>query len=223
MSPLAVELVRRLSWFALVLALVLLAVPAALTALGLWGPTVLDQIGGAEQALATARAYGSSATEASYRAAQGEIEEARALASKGDRWRARQAARRAVRDAIEAQRVALAAREGGRKEAALAALEIDRRMNDLEDLYAEVAGGADKETARSLLSMMKDARRRGAGVLLAVEEGDYARAVGQEGAARATLDAARQRLEAERKPGGVSVTRPDAAPTPPAAVPPRSR
>ena len=58
MSPLALELVRRLSWLALIVAAVLLAAPPALTYLGLLGPSVPDQIEAAERALTAARSYG---------------------------------------------------------------------------------------------------------------------------------------------------------------------
>lgn len=202
MSPLAVELVRRLSWFAVFLALVLLALPPLLTELGLWGPTAVDQITSAERSLATARVYGGSEEEAAYRTAAGAIAQARAFLGQGHDRQARRAAQTAMEHAVEAQRAALSGRETRRRQASLAALDIDRQMNDLEKLYSQVNTSDDKETSSALVSAMKEARRKGAGVLLAVEEGDYGRALGQEAAAREALDATRRRLESLRKPGG---------------------
>jgi hypothetical protein len=200
MSPLAVELVRRLSWFALGLAALLLLVPAGLTELGLWGPSVVDQLAGAERRLATARAYGGREDDPSYREAQADVEQARKLIAQGEEWRARQLVRRASAHAVEAQRAALTSRESSRRQAALVGVEIDRRLDELEELYAQVTPGSDKQTVSALLSTMKEARRQGAGVLLAIEEGEYGRAIAQEPAARQTLDAARQRLESARRP-----------------------
>ena len=199
MSPLALELVRRLSWLALAVAAVLLAVPSALTYLGLLGPTVQEQVEAAERSLSAAQAYGGGDEDPAYRAAREDIEQARALLGRREEWGARQAARRAAASAIEAQRAALTARETARRQSVLLGTEIDRRLGELEDLYSEVTPSLDKETASALLSTMKEARRKGAGVLLAIEEGEYRRAIAQEPAASQTLDAARQRLESHRK------------------------
>ena len=198
MSPLALELVRRMSWLALACALVLLAVPRVTTELGLWGPSVEDEIGSAERALHAAKDYGAREDEPAFAAVRREIEEARRHLQQDEDWRARRSARRATEHAIEAQRVALTARETARRQSATVAVEIDRRLNDLEAVYTELAVGADKPTTSAMISVMKDARRKGASVLLAIEEGDYRRAVGQEAAAIATLDTAKQRLREAR-------------------------
>lgn len=207
MSPLALELVRRMSWLALACALVLLAVPRATTELGLWGPSVQDEVGGAERALNTAREYGASDDEPAFVAARTDIERARQLVQDGHEWRARHAARRAVAQAVEAQRTALTARETARRQSATVALEIDRRLTELESLHAELAAGADKPTAKAMMSIMKEARRKGAGVLLSIEEGDYGRAIRQHEAALATLDSARERLKETRGARGNVLTR----------------
>jgi hypothetical protein len=199
MSPLALELVRRLSRLLLILAALLIIVPPALTRLGLWGPTVPEQIEAAERSLAAARAYGGRDEDAAFAAARDSIAEARAFQNRREEWSARQAARRASAQAIEAQRVALTAREAARRQSALLASDIDRRMGELDDLYSDVTPGLDKETASTLVGVMKEARRKGAGVLLAIEEGDYRRAVAQEPEASQTLTAAIQRLESYRK------------------------
>jgi len=198
MSPLALELVRRMSWLALACALVLLAVPRVTTELGLWGPSVEDEIGSAERALHAAKDYGAREDEPAFVAVRREIDEARRHLRQDEDWRARRSARRATEHAIEAQRVALTARETARRQSATVAVEIDRRLNDLEAVYTELAVGADKPTTSAMISVMKDARRKGASVLLAIEEGDYRRAVGQEAAAIATLDTAKQRLREAR-------------------------
>jgi len=200
MSPLALELVRRMSWLALACALVLLAVPRVTTELGLWGPSVEDEIGAAERALHAAKDYGAREDEPTFVAVRREIDEARRHLQQGEDWRARRSARRATEQAIEAQRVALTARETARRQSATVAVEIDRRLNDLEAVYAELSKGADKPTTSAMISVMKDARRKGASVLLAIEEGDYSRAVGQQAAAIATLETAKERLREARGP-----------------------
>lgn len=198
MSPLALELVRRMSWLALACALVLLALPRVTTELGLWGPSVQDELGGAERALNTAREYGASEDEPAFVAARTDIERARQLVQDGHEWRARHAARRASTQAVEAQRAVLAAKETARRQSATVASEIDRRLNELEALHAELSTGVDKPTASAMMSIMKEARRKGAGVLLSIEEGDYGRAIGHHEAALATLDSARRRLQETR-------------------------
>lgn len=205
MSPLALELVRRMSWFALGCALLLLAVPRVATELGLWGPTVEDEIAAAERALAVAEDYGARVDAAPFVAARADVERARGLLAADEPWRSRRAARSAARYAVEAQRHALTERETLRRRSAAIAVEIDRRLDDLETLHAELSVGADKPAASAMMSVMKDARRRGAGVLLAIEEGDYPRAVAGESPALAALEAApkqlrdaRSRLLAER-------------------------
>jgi hypothetical protein len=195
MSPLALELARRMSWFALACAIVLLAVPRVASELGLWGESVEDEIAAAERALHVAKEYGAGEETASARTG---IEQARELLRKGEEWRARRTARAAAQQAIEAQRVALTARETARRQSATVATEIDRRLNELEALHAELSVGVDKPTSSAMMSIMKEARRKGAGVLLSIEEGDYRRATEQQAAALATLEAAKQRLRDAR-------------------------
>ena len=66
-------------------------------------------------------------------------------------------------------------------------------MNELDDLYGELAKGREKRGDR-LVPVVKDARRVGASVLLAIEEGEYRRAVGMSPEAMATLETARKSL-----------------------------
>jgi hypothetical protein len=172
--------------------------PRVIVHLGLWGPSAGDEIVTADHSVQAAREYGAQEADPALATAARELETARQLLAKGEEWRARQAARRAGQQAIEAQRTALGERESARRRSAMVAAEIDRRLNDLENLYTEVSVGADKPTNSELVSIMKDARRKGASVYLAIEEGDYRKAVGQEAAALEALDAARVQLEAHR-------------------------
>ena len=199
MSPLALELVRRMSWLALLSAVILLAVPRLTTELGLWGPSAADEVDSAERALKAAREYGATENDPAFYAARIEITRARQLVERGEQRRARQVARRALPQAIEAQRAALTERETARRQAAAVATDIDRRLNDLEGVYSEVSAGADKATASTLVSIMKDARRKGATVLLSIEEGEYREAVEQHAATLEALDATRERLESYRR------------------------
>lgn len=199
MSPLAVELIRRLSLLTLVLSLLLFTVPRALSELGLLGPGIDERINGAQRSLEVARVYGGGPGNAEFRSAEEELARARRLAQEGQSWSARQAVRHAAASAIEAQRVALSEREGLRQQAAIAASDIDRRLNELEDLYTQVShqpGLADAE--KTLLPMMKEARRAGATVLLAIEQAEYERALKLQPAANAVLDSSRKTLQSRR-------------------------
>jgi hypothetical protein len=198
MSPLALELARRMSWFAAVCAIVLLAVPRVASELGLWGLSVEDEIAAAERALHAAKEYGAGEDTAAFVEARAGIEHARGLVRKGEEWGGRRAARAAAQQAIEAQRAALTAHETARRQSATVAIDIDRRLDELEALHAELSVGVDKPTSSAMMSIMKEARRKGAGVLLSIEEGDYRRATEQQEAALATLEAAKQRLRDAR-------------------------
>ena len=72
--------------------------------------------------------------------------------------------------------------------------EVDRRLIVLEVLYGRASKVADKKRLGELLSFMKGARQAGAGLVLAFEQGDFARVIGGEAAAFATLDAVRDEL-----------------------------
>jgi len=195
LSPLALELVRRLSLLAILVAGLMLLVPWALGELGLTGPGIDEQLGSAERALNIARAYGGADDDPDFRAASEELQQARTAVQQGDRWRARQAARRAGERAILAQRSALTVRDSARRRAATVATEVDRRLGDLEDAYTQLARDQGSARAETLLPLMKEARRAGASVLLAIEEGDHRRALSLHEDAVATIERARQALE----------------------------
>jgi hypothetical protein len=199
-SPLAIELLRRLSLLALALSVVLLVVPTVLSELGVWGPGLEEQLDAVDGALQVARVYGARPEDPSHHEAEKTLAEARHLAQTGSAWRARQVAKRAAASALQAQREALTARAAARRQAASAASDIDRRLNELEDLYAHAtrdpsASGAQK---KALLPLMKEARRAGAGVLLAIEEAEYDRAFSLQADAVATLEKTRQGLVARQ-------------------------
>jgi hypothetical protein len=80
----------------------------------------------------------------------------------------------------------------------MVAADIDRRMNELEDLYAEIARNAPKGKGENpFLPMMKEARRSGASVLLAIEEGEFRRALTLQPDAVTVLERARELILAQ--------------------------
>src|SRR5437660_502285 len=137
MNPLTLALLRRVAIYALLLASGLLAVPAALTELGLMGPTADERIESAQRALQAARAYGAEGLSV-YGEASRELDRARQLAREGSDRAARHAAARAERAAVAAQRSALVTREDERRRAEAIVNDVDKQLNDLENLYSAV-------------------------------------------------------------------------------------
>src|SRR5262245_22666933 len=115
MSPLALQLLRRIAILALSLAVGLAVVPRLLTQLGLIGPSVDEEIALASRAVEAALSYGAKPGQIPFDAAMQELHEARELAGRGHGQAARHAARRAEARAIEAQRYALATRDERRR------------------------------------------------------------------------------------------------------------
>jgi hypothetical protein len=200
MSPFAVQLLRRVSSLAALGALLLLAVPWALTWAGLIGPTPQEDIAGAERALLAARSYGAGHEETSFKAGGEEVARARRLLAAGRTREARQAAARARSLGIEAQRAALGAREASRRRAEAAAAEIDGLLNELEELFDQNTRGLPPGEQTRLLSVMKESRQAGGGVLLAFNQGQFARVLEQEAACRETLQRTRRQLLEAGKP-----------------------
>jgi hypothetical protein len=198
MSPLALQFLRRMTTWALVLAVLLAFGPRVATELGLMGPGVQGEIEAAERAMAAARAYGADESQPALRAAQQELDRSRQLASKGERREARHAALRARARAVEAQRDALASREEHRRRAMQAVQDVDRLLNELEDTYSDATTGLDKPTVNHLLGLMKEARQVGAGLELAFEQGDYAKVLATEKDTRDSLAAVRATLQAAK-------------------------
>jgi hypothetical protein len=201
MSPLALHLLRRVAVYALALAFLLAVVPWGLTELGFLGPTPAEHIEAAARVLEAARAYGATAEQPAFKAGLAALDRARQLAAAQRGREARRAATEAREDGVAAQRHALATREEARGRAKRLVDATDDLMNELEDLYTEAAAGKTKAQTASLLSLMKEARRVGAGLFLAYEQEDYARVLADEPAATEILVGARSALkEAGKKP-----------------------
>lgn len=194
MSPFAVQLLRRVAALAALGALLLVGVPWALTWAGVIGPSPEDDIAGAERVLLAAGSYGAGPGQGSFKAGTEEIARARELLAGGRAREARQAAARARSLGIEAQRSALWTREASRRRAEAATAEIDGLLNELEQLFDQNTRGLPAAEQSRLLSLMKEARQTGGGVLLAFNQGQFERVLEQEAASRETLHRAKQEL-----------------------------
>lgn len=199
MSPLTIQILKRFSVYALVLAALLLTLPRILTDFGLLGPDTSEQLGVAERAVAAARAYGAEEDQTALHSAVTTLAEAQLLARKGERRAAHHAAQRALAAAVEAQRLALADGEQTRRRAAAIVDEIDGLLNGLDDLYREATPGLTHERSADLLSVMRSARQTGASLVLAYEQRNYRKVLADEPSVRAVLTQARTQLEAARK------------------------
>jgi hypothetical protein len=205
MSPLSLLLLRRAALYALVFAVILLTVPRLLTAIGVLGPSVDEEIASVEGMLQAAQAYGAGAGDPEFGAATQALDRARAAAARSERFSAKRALVLARDHAIRAQRAALATREEARRQAQKIVLETDRAVNELEDLYSQATRGLDKQTTSRLLAMMKATRQKAASLWLAFEEGNFDRVVEDEPAVREVLRAARSELREAR--GAAAVPR----------------
>lgn len=199
MSPLAVALLRRLAVLAIFLAVALAAGPPLLRELGLMGPDVEEELASAASALEAAHVYGASEQDSAYQAASRELARARELGHRGKRREARHAAAAARARAVEAQRAALAAREASRRGAQLVVDKVDKLLNELEDVYAEVTPGLEKPTVSRLLSLMKNARQTGGVLYLAYEQGQYDKVIQEEKGAIDALLSVQRELRAARR------------------------
>ena len=198
MRPIALRFLRRASVWAVALAALVIAVPRALTEMGVLGPSATEEVASAQRIIDAARAYGADEGEANLRAASSSLERARRFAESGQLRATRRAAAEARVLGVNAQRVALARREEQRRRGRTIVDGVDARLNDLEDLYAEASVGKSKAGLAEMLSAMKAARQSGASLFLAYEQGDYARVIEGEAAATETLERTRAALEAQR-------------------------
>ena len=196
MSPLALQLLRRIAGYALVFALLLWAAPKLLGGLGLFGPSLDDEIAAAERLLHAAKSYGAPESEPAYVRAGQALQRAREAAARNDRWQARRAISEARENAIDAQRLALATREESRRTAQRVVNEVDHGLNELEDLYSDVSKRLDKKEADRLFALMKTTRQRSATLFLLYEEQSYAKVVAGEKEVKELLAATRQQLQA---------------------------
>ncbi len=196
MSPLLSLFLRRLAIGAVALAVFLLVGPAALRRFGLIGPWPAQLVESAAHSLEAARAYGAGDELPAYRAAVAELDQARLLLARGATGAARRAALVATDQAIVAQRQALARREEERRAGQAVVDDVDRRLNELEDLYAQTAPHLDKVALARLLARMKVARQEGAGLILAYEQGNYRKVIAEEAGVRAVLEQVRDEIRA---------------------------
>jgi hypothetical protein len=194
MRPLALVLLRRLAVYALVFALLLWAAPKLLTSVGLLGPSLDEEIASAERLLFAAKSYGAAESEPAYARAAQALQRAREAAARQERWPARRAIQEARENAIDAQRLALAQREEMRKSAQRVVAEVDRGLNELEDLFSDVRKQVSKQEADRLFTLMKGTRQRSATLFLLFEEQSYAKVVAGEKDVKELLEAARQQL-----------------------------
>jgi hypothetical protein len=194
MSPLLALFLRRLAIAAIALAVLLLVVPRLLRHLGVVGPRPAELVESAARSLDAARTYGAGEELSAYRAAVVELEKARRLLAEGAAGRARKAALAASEQAIVAQRQALARREDERRTGQAVVDDVDRRLNQLEELYAQVTPRLDKTSTGVFLTRMKEARQAGAGLILAYEQGNYRKVMDDEAEVRASLDGVRTDL-----------------------------
>jgi hypothetical protein len=198
MSPLAVLLLRRIGLYALVLTALIVAGPPILTTFGVIGPSLEEEIDAAARSLQAARSYGAQESEANYLRGSQALERARQHAARRERWQSRRAIAEALESAVEAQRAALATREELRRSAQKVVGDIDRQLNELEDLYTDASKVVSKEETARLFGMMKNVRTRTAALFLASEEQNYAKVTAGENDARQLLAEARKELIAAR-------------------------
>jgi hypothetical protein len=194
MSPLLALFLRRLALAAIAAAVVLLVAPRLLGRLGVVGPRPAELVESASRSLEAARSYGAGQELAAFRAAEVELEKARRLLAEGARGGARKAALAATEQAIAAQRQALARREDERRAGQAVVDDVDRRLNQLETIYAQVTPRLDKAATNRLLARMKEARQAGAGLILAYEQGNYRKVMADEAEVREGLDGVRTEL-----------------------------
>jgi hypothetical protein len=196
MSPLLVHFLRRVALLALIMAVLAAFGPRVLREMGVIGPRAPEVIAAAERSIAAARHYGADDSMVALQEANRRLQEARVLVQNGEGRRARHAAAAASAQAIVAQRQALARREQQRRQAEEISLEIDKLLNGLDELYAHTSPGLSKEAAGEQLSRLKGARQTGAALILAFEQGNYARVIAEETVTRKVLEATREELKA---------------------------
>jgi hypothetical protein len=199
MRPLALHLLRRAALFALVAAALLLAVPRVLTELGVLGEDAATTVDRAGRAVEAARAYGATSDMSAMRDAEQRLQSARDLVRRGEKREARRAAAAATTDAVEAQRAALVARQDAQRRAEAIVHDVERRLDDLEDSYGQVAAGLDKTAVAPLFSRMKAARAAGGGLTLAYEQQDYAKVLRDQPAAIEVIESTAATLRSAKR------------------------
>jgi hypothetical protein len=189
------RLLRRIAVLALVAAALLLTVPRALYHYGFLGPASAHRVDDARQAVTVARGYGARPDIPAMAAAERELAAAEALLAQGRDHEARDAAARAQELAGEAQQAALIARDAMRVKAKQVIDNLDRRIDELEEIYSTKSKGVGADRSRHLFSRMKHARAASAALVLAWEQEDFDRVVKGEGAAVAEIEAVKKDLQ----------------------------
>jgi hypothetical protein len=195
----AVRLLRGIALAALLSSVLLWIVPRVLTELGLLGPSPQEDVDEADRAISVARTYGAVSLPI-FQKAEHERDRARELVQAGRGREARHAAEQAMAYAVEAQKQALVRRSDAQLRAEAVYTDLDRQINDLEKLYAEVAPGVEKERLGQLLSLMKGTRQSAGIVFLAYEQQDWPGVLQGEARAREQIAVMRQALESARHP-----------------------
>lgn len=198
MSPLALLLLRRVTLYAAVFAVLLATLPRLLTAFGVLGPSLEEEIVSAENSLGAAKSYGARVDEASYARAAAAIASAKKHAARKERWPAKRAIAEARAASLDAQREALAIREESRRSAQKTVNEIDRQLNELEDLYADVVKKIEKQDSERLFGLMKSTRQKSAALFLLFEQQSYDKVLAGAGEVRPILAGTRAELIAAR-------------------------
>jgi hypothetical protein len=188
------RLLRRVAVACLVLAAALLAVPRALVHLAILGPSTTQRLDAARQAVGVARSYGATSDLPAMAAAEREMASAEALEGRGEHHEARHAAERALSLAGDAQQAAIVRRQGQRIRAKQVVEQLDRAVDELEDLYNTHVKGLDRARQKELFSDMKRARAAAAALVLAWEQDDYPTVLEGESQAKAVIASVKQHL-----------------------------
>jgi hypothetical protein len=195
-QPHTLHLLRRVAAGAFAAALAVLVAPRLLSYFGVIGPSAQDRIAEAERMVRAAQTYGATPEVGPLAAARQELETARRAAAAGDPHEAKRAARRALARAAEAQAAALVREEEAQQRAEEVVDDLDDQVNELENMFDQVAGGLPREQRSALLKRMREARRSAAILFLAHDEKRFKDALAQEEQARKTLAETRAALEA---------------------------
>jgi hypothetical protein len=189
------RLLRRIAVVALVAAALLLTVPRALYHYGFLGPGSAQRVAAARQAVQVARGYGARADIPAMAGAERELAAAETHLAQGRGHEARDAAARAQELAGQAQQAALIARDAMRVKAKLVIDNLDRRIDELEEVYSTKSKGVGPDRSRHLFSRMKHARATAAVLVLAWEQEDFDRVVQGEAGAVAEIESVKKDLQ----------------------------
>jgi hypothetical protein len=199
MRPLALHLLRRLAFFALLAAVLLAFVPRLLMELGVVGEEAAVAVERAGRAVEAARTYGATPQMQAMRDAERQLQSARDLVARGSGREARHAAAAATTAAVEAQREALVAQQEQHRRAEAIVDDVEKRLDELEKSYGVITTGLDKATVAPLFSLMKTARAAGGGLTLAYEQGDYAKVLRDEPKAVHVIEDTRTTLHSAKR------------------------